>query len=423
MIIIHRMNHPHYRSRLLERPLGLALRDHPVVVLVGGRQTGKTTLVKNLPQSKGRIFRSLDDLDSLEIARQNPEDLVASGRPMTIDEVQRAPDLLLAIKRCVDRKRRRGQFLLTGSANLLAMKDVADSLAGRAIYLRLGPFTHGESTGTPDAARWGQLVRARSASAAVSATQEGHPGSADWKKFVLRGGYPPAVLARTARERRSWWDGFMRTYLERDVREVGPVSSVLDYRRLMEFAVARLGSLLNQSKLGQDAGLSQSTTHRYLNLLEMTFQIHRLSAFASRPRKRLLKSPKLYWSDVGLAAHWLGITTPGQLAKSDAAGPLLENAVYLSLLAWAETQSPSPRVSYYRTTHGQEVDFVLEAGRRLIPIEVKAGTRVRSSQLDAIRTFLDDYPEAARFGVVLYDCKEPDFLARKIVGLPVSSFL
>ena len=271
MIIIHEMTGPRYRPRALASAVELSLRDHPVVVVSGARQTGKTTLVRNLAVAGQRELLSLDDFDVLEMARRRPEDLLARAGRLTIDEVQRAPELLLAIKKDVDKRRARGRFLLTGSANLLLMKEVADSLAGRAVYLLLAPFTAGEKRGDGVLPPWSELFRAPSVANLLGRVRGPGP-SGDWLRALLQGGMPPAVLARSIRARSTWFEGFVRTYVERDVRDLSRVSSLPDFRRLMGLAARRVGQLLNQTDLARDAGLPQATAHRYLNLLEVSFQ-------------------------------------------------------------------------------------------------------------------------------------------------------
>ena len=416
------MNPLRYRPRALVPAVEQALRAHPVVVVSGARQTGKTTLIQNLPSAAERSFETLDDLETLELARKRPEDLLARAPRMTIDEVQRAPELLLAIKREVDRHRRRGRFLLTGSANLLLMRQVADSLSGRAVYLLLSPFTGGEKRGEGGVPPWNELLFCRSAEGVLERFTGLGISGGDWRREILRGGMPRAVLSRSAGEREAWFDGFVTTYLERDLRDISQVSSLPDFRRLMGLAVHRVGQLLNQTEIARDAGLSQATAHRYLNLLETTFQTHRLPAYSASPSKRLIKAPKLYWRDAGLAAYLAGLHRITALRASPLLGPLLENLVLSGLLAWREVSHPKPEILFWRTAGGAEVDFVVEAGSGLLPLEIKAARRVRLGDLRHLEIFLSDYCRRAPFAVVLHDTDTPHLITRSIVGLPVFVF-
>ncbi len=412
-----------YYPRALGAAVERALRSHPVVVVSGARQTGKTTLVQNLPSAGGRSFQTLDDLDALELARKRPEDLLARGRRLTLDEVQRAPELLLAIKRDVDQRRRAGRFLLTGSANLLRMRQVADSLAGRAVYLWLAPLTSGEKRGDGQVPPWSRVLRCRTAAAVAERVSElSTVRTESLGRELLFGGMPRAVLARTATERSLWFDGYLQTYLERDLRDLSQIASLPDFKRLMGLAAARIGQLLNQTDLARDAGLSQATAHRYLNLLEVTFQSSRLSPYSVNPSKRLIKAPKLYWLDSGLAAHLGGIGDARGLRSSRLAGSLLENRALVALRAWRETVHPKPEIHYWRTAGGAEVDFVIEHRSRLVPVEVKMRERVRSSDLRHMEIFLADYGKRAPWGIVLHATDRPHVIARRLVGLPVAQF-
>lgn len=419
MIIIHGVARSQYLPRALAPQVADALRSHPVVVLIGGRQTGKTTLVRHIAGAERRTYQTLDDLDAIELARDRPDDLLARGERLTIDEVQRLPELLLAIKRAVDTSRRAGSFLLTGSANLLLMSGVADSLAGRAIYLTLSPMTTTEKDGQGTVPAWSQIVRARSI-AAIERVAEALPRATRgaWRKEALRGGLPPAVTTRTARDRNRWFDGFVQTYLERDLRDIAQVSSLPDFRRLMRLAAHRLGGVLNQTDLGRDAGLPQATAHRYLNLLETSFQLVRLPAFATNPSKRMIKSPRIYWRDVGLASHLIGLSSVAQVQAS-IAGPLLENLVLVGLLAWRETVHPRPEIHYWRTVSGAEIDFVIELESRLLPVEVKTAASVTSHDARHLEQFLDDHPQHATCGLLLYDGEAPQRVTRRVIALPV----
>jgi uncharacterized protein len=288
--------------RLVSGALADRLAVMPAVVVTGARQTGKSTLVEQLVQGE-RLYRTLDDFDVLDAARRDPEALVGGHEPITLDEVQREPGLLSAVKRAIDRNRSAGRFLLTGSANLLLMRQVSESLAGRASYLTLWPMTRREQLGLGRAGRWEELLDTpdegwRDLLAAGDEYEE------DWRALAYRGGFPtPAIeLARPA-ERAIWFDGYVRTYLERDLQDLATISSLPDFRRLMQAACLRLGQLLNQTELGRDVALPQPTVHRWLNLLETSYLLVRLPAYAVNRTKRLIKAPKLYWGDTGIALH------------------------------------------------------------------------------------------------------------------------
>jgi len=423
MNIIQTMNkNMHILPRLITPALQRVLGRFPVVVLTGARQTGKSTLVSNPPVGSGRIYRTLDDFDVLERAREAPDALLQDAAMLTVDEVQRLPDLLHAIKRIVDRGRMPGRFLLTGSANLILMKRVSESLAGRAVYLHLWPMTESEKAGRPRPGPWAELLAARSVSEAQSAISRPQVVE-DWPARLLAGGYPVAALALAPAERSQWFDGYIRTYLERDLQDVASISGLVDFRRLMRLCALRVGKILNQSELARDAGLSQPTAHRYLNLLETSCQIVRLPAFAASRTRRLVKTPKLYWTDTGLAAHLAGIAKNHEVHGNPLAGALFENLVLVQLLAWRETLPSPPEILYWRSHAGEEVDLVLEVGQRLLPIEIKSAKRLRMDDVRGLRVFLEEYAGMARFGVVFYAGTDTFLVTDRILALPAACLI
>ena len=396
-------------SRLVVPGLEDRLRVMPAVVVTGARQTGKSTLAQELAPG-GRRFLSLDDLDVVDLARRDPQAITGGAQPVTIDEVQREPDLLHAVKRDIDRNRQPGKFLLTGSANLLLMRKVSESLAGRASYLTLWPMTRREQRGlglggiweelldTPDE-EWLDLVAAQ-----PSETE-------DWRSLARRGGFPlPALHLETHRERAVWFDGYVRTYLERDLQGLSSISALPDFRRLMRAACLRTGNLVNQTELGRDVALPQPTVSRYLNLLETSYLLVRLPAYAVNRTKRLIKAPKLYWGDTGVALHLTQEERPR--------GAHLENLVLQDLLAWRDARLDRAEVLYWRTAIGEEVDFVIETGDRLLPVEVKATARPRLRDAGHLRAFHAEYGDRARAGLLLHTGTAVEWLAPNVLAAP-----
>ncbi len=409
MIIIHAMSEDDspVLSRLLADPLRAALKTFPVVVVTGARQTGKSTLAQHLP--KDRAYYSLDDFDVRERVATEPDSLLRDAKPITIDEVQREPDLLFAVKRAVDARRTPGRFLLTGSANPLLHHRVSESLAGRAVYLTLWPLTRAEVRGEARAGRWSELLRARDER--WPALFEGDSTREDWRDLARRGGYPtPALQLTTPADRSHWFSGYTQTYLERDVRDLSTVSSLVDFRRLMRAVCLRVGTMLNQTEVARDVGLSQPSVHRWLDLLEASYQLVRLPAYAVNRTKRLIKSPKAYWSDTGLAMHLAG--------ESEARGEHLENLVLTDLLAWRGSQPDAHEVMYWRTSTGDEVDFVIESGNTVLPIEVKATTRPTLSDAKGLRVFLDEYGKRSRAGLLLHGGSTVTWIADRVLAVP-----
>lgn len=410
MIIIQLVNDSSALPRAVTEALVRAERALPVVIVTGARQTGKSTLVSDLQPDEGRLYLTLDDLDVLDQARRAPEDLVGRAPRLVLDEVQRAPDLMLAVKRAVDRRRRKGQFLLTGSANLLLMKNVSDTLAGRAAYLTLWPMTRREQAGLGRAGLWDELLRTRDENwLDVLLDHEERPE--DWTALASRGGYPtPALELTSADDRATWFAGYTKTYLERDIQDVSFVTALPDLRRLMRAASLRLGQLVNQTELGRDVALPQPTVHRYLNLLEMSYQLVRVPAYSVNRTKRLIKTPKIYWCDTGLAVHLSGVR--------EVTGAHLENIVLSDLLAWRDARTEAAEVLYWRTASGEEVDFVIETAGQLVPIEVKTTSRPRVDDARHLRSFREEYGAAARTGLLLHTGSRVEWLAPGILAAP-----
>jgi hypothetical protein len=393
------------------------LRVMPVAVVTGARQTGKSTLVRQLDGQldgqlggKRRRYITLDDFDARSAAREDPRLLVGGEQPVTLDEVQREPELMHAVKSAVDRHRQPGQFLLTGSANLLLMRRVSESLAGRASYLNLWPMTRREQLGLRQGGMWGQLLGAEHTEW-IDVLRSEPVERESWRALARRGGFPvPALQLERDQDRAIWFDGYVRTYLERDLQDIANISALPDFRRVMRAACLRVGQILNQSSLARDISLTQPTAHRYLNLLETSYLLVRLPAFAVNRTKRLVKSPKAYWSDTGLAMHLSQETEPR--------GEHLENIVLHDLLAWRDSRMTRAEIYYWRTSNGEEVDFVIETGGRFVPIEVKSGATPRLRDIRHLRTFLDEYEDESHCGLLLHDGDTLEWMAPNVLAAP-----
>ena len=409
---IHAMN---YRSRWCEPILESALKTMPVVVVTGARQTGKTTLVRHGKKLRKRRFFTLDQIDVLEQAERDPDSLLVD-LPVTIDEIQRAPGLLLAIKRRVDENRVAGSILATGSANLTLFDKVGESLAGRAFYLELPPFCSSEWSGV-DAVR-------RGLDALFSATFEidaWPTGGCDWKAWCTRGGYPSVLGTDGGESGDFWFAGYVQTYLERDLRQLSHVSNLANFQRLMRTAALRVSRLVNQSDLSRETGVPQPTVHRHLNLLETGYQIARMTNYHRNPRKTLIKGRKLQWTDAGLAA-WLASVDARDLKRQAEAGFWLEQTVYQTLQSWKSLGSRR-NVHFWREG-SREVDFVIEQAGQIVGIEVKAGRQVSSSDVRGIRAFQQTFAEGAQVPrcVVLHTGTEGRFLGDNAYALPLAGF-
>lgn len=404
-----------YRERELAPLVQEALRTLPVVVVTGLRQAGKTTLLQGDAGLQQRRYLTLDDFATLEAARTDPEALIAGEEPLTLDEVQRSPDLLLAVKRAVDRRRRPGQFLLSGSANLALLGGIRESLAGRALYLTLHPFTRRERTGRldepPFLLQFLDKAGIPSRRGADAVTEE----------EILDGGLPPVVLGDAA-SRDLWFLGYEQTYLERDVRDLTQVADLVSFRNVLHLAALRAGHLLNQSELARDARLPATTVARYLGLLETSFLLTRLTPFLRSRAARLIKSPKLLMTDSGLTAHLAGVTDLGVTAGEPMRGALFETYVGQNLAALLGAHLPKAHLHFWSVQGRHEVDFVISSGRSCIGIEVKAAGRFSEKDLSGLQAFMASTPEA-RAGILAYNGTEALAVGQNLYAIPIALLL
>lgn len=385
------------RRHLLDE-LRASLADNPVTLLVGARQSGKSTLAQLLiDEGHAASYLTLDDAATLAAAASDPEGFVRglSGNTV-IDEVQRVPELLPAIKVSVDRDRRPGRFLLTGSANVLLLPRVSESLAGRMEVHTLWPLSQGEIDGHPETF----LDRLLGDGPAPSVPALG--GDDDIVARVLRGGFPPAV-DRSGRRRDAWLASYVGAVLQRDVRDLANVQRLSELPHLLTLLAARTSGLLNLAEVGRTAGVPQSTLQRYLTLLEHVFLLVRLPAWHTNVGKRVVKAPKLHLVDSGLAAHALA-ATPERIGRDPTLlGSLLESFVTMELVKQCSWSMGSPRLYHYRTAKGAEVDLVVEdRGGAIAGVEVKAAATVGARDFRGLRELADAHGERFVQGVVLY---------------------
>ncbi len=389
------MDEPAY-PRSIRRTLKLALTDTPVVALLGPRQSGKSTLVRAL--TPDRAYVTLDEEPMLRTAREDPVGFIAAlPARVTLDEVQRAPGLLLAIKASVDSDRRPGRFLLTGSANLLRLPKVGDSLAGRIEFVQLHPLTESEKERRP-----GGLLRDFLAGhlepriAGITAAPSG-----DLLERLLRGGYPEAI-ARSPGRARQWHRQYLRTVLERDVADVARVRDAAELGRLLEIIALRGAGLLNLSALGGDLGMRRETIDQYLGVLEQLFLLRRLPAWHRNEAKRLIKMPKIHLADSGLAATLAGLEVEDWTAQRDRFGHLLESFVVQQLIAQAGWTDPDLRFWHYRDKDQVEVDLVITRGRKTWGVEVKSAATVTPADGNGLRRLAEHCGDDFQAGMITY---------------------
>jgi uncharacterized protein len=405
-------------ARNLTPSILAALGDTPVVFVAGARQSGKTTLVRELAGGVHPArYLTLDDLAVLAAARRDPEGFLAGlVGPVVLDEVQRVPELLLAIKAEVDRRRVPGRFLLTGSANFLALPKVADSLVGRMEVCTLWPFSQGELAGYREVFL-DRMFSDRISEVAVPATSR-----TELVRRILCGGFPEIQGRVRAERRAAWFRAYLTTLVQRDVRDLAAIEGLAQLPQLLALVAARTGSTTNLADLSRTAALPQTTLKRYLALIEALFLVHRVPAWSTNLTSRQVKAPKLYLVDSGLAAHLLGLDEVRLEADTGLFGGLLESFV-VGELSRQVTWSPlHPRLHHFRTHEGREVDMVLEdVHGRLLGIEVKATASPTARDVAGLKALAELAGDRFVRGILLYTGRESVPLARNIHAMPVST--
>ncbi|MBI5096975.1 MAG: ATP-binding protein [Nitrospirae bacterium] len=403
--------------RNIEEHLNAALADTPVVLLNGARQTGKSTLAQRLAEALGGRYLTLDDAATLAGASRDPQGFIQGiGDKVIIDEVQKVPGLFPAIKLQVDRDRRPGRFLLTGSANVFMLPRLAESLAGRVEVVSLWPLSRGELLNRRERFIDGLFAPK------PPALSKGNGSGNDLPEKILAGGFPEAVARTESHRRQDWFASYITTILQRDIRDLAHIEGLTDMPHLLALLAARSGGLLNMSELSRFSGISHTTLRRYLTLLETTFLLQPLPAWSTNIGKRLVKSPKAYLIDSGMAAHLTGQTDPKSLRASSLYGHLLETFVVMELrkqAAWNETRV---RFHHFRTAVGREVDIVLEDPRgQVVGVEVKASTSVQERDFAGLETLAEAAGRQFLNGVVLYTGDTVVPFGKRLWAFPVSA--
>ena len=398
--------------------LNAALSDTPVVLVQGARQTGKTTLAKALSNHQSsRRYLTLDDPTILSAAVSDAPGFIAGlDQPVVLDEVQRAHGLFMAIKAAVDRNRTPGRFLLTGSANVLLVPKVSESLAGRMELITLWPLSQGEIEG--HAEKFIDAVfEARLPSLPTAPTN-----TATMIERIARGGYPEPITRPLGQRRAAWYASYLSTILQRDVRDLANIEGLADFPRLLGLIASRTSGLLNFADLSRSLSIPQSTLKRYFALLEATFLVVTIPAWSSNQGLRLTKAPKIMLADTGLACHVLGMDNARLKADGQGRGALLENFVAMELVKQATWSKARPKIFHFRTVQGREVDLVLEdTSGRLVGIEVKSASGVGSSDFAGLRTLQESTGDKFVRGIVLYDGTEVVPFGKGMAAMPLSA--
>ncbi len=400
-------------TRLAQRRVAEALSDTPVVLIVGPRRCGKTTLARGLEQD-GRRYITLDDQTNLASAQSDPSGFIRGLDLAIIDEIQRAPELLLAVKKTVDEDGRPGRFLLTGSANVMTLPRVADSLAGRIETVQMLPLARAEIEGqTPSFLERlfeGKLQSQPSAIVGDELVQR-----------VLLGGFPEAIKRDNERRRQDWLRSYLSSILTRDLRDIAAIDKMTELPKFVQLLAEHSGQLVNFSQLGTGVNVSYKTGQRYVGLLEQVFLVATLQPWFTNALKRIVKTPKLHFLDSGLLAMARGLTFDRVKADRTAFGAVLESFVYSEVLKLMTGSDLRLTPWHFRDGDMREVDIVLERDDGMIVgIEVKATATVKARDFAGMKALAAACGDRFAFGVVLYDSKDVVPFGDKLAAAPLS---
>ncbi len=400
-------------ERFVEQRAEEALSDTPVVLIVGPRRAGKTTLVRKMGEA-GRTYITLDDQTVLEAAHSDPTSFIRGLDKAIIDEIQRAPDLLLAIKKTVDEDYRSGRFLLTGSANVLTLPRIADSLAGRMETIRILPLARAEIEGrTPS-------FLERLFDGKLQSRKDAIIGD-DLLQLVLLGGFPEVISRNSERRRRDWARAYLTSILSRDLRDIADVEKLTELPKFVRLLAEHSGQLINYSQLGGSINVSHKTGQRYVGLLEQVFLITTVQPWFTNALKRIVKTPKLHFIDSGLLATARGLTFDRVKANRGTFGSLLESFVYSEVLKLVTASDLRLTPLHFRDRDMREVDIVLERDDGMIAgIEVKAGATVKAGDFGGLRALAEACGDRFAFGAVLYDSTDVVPFGDRLVAAPLS---
>jgi predicted AAA+ superfamily ATPase len=404
-------------KRSIENILKEALEIAPSVLLTGARQVGKSTLCLGLD----REYRVFDNLSQREAAKHDPQGYIASlPKPIIIDEIQKVPEVLEGIKLAIDKHRVNGDFLLTGSANVLDMKKAKDTLAGRIVEIPMYPLSQKEIHHKADENMIDILFIQ-----GIEGLKAVKKSYAEVMKAILGGGYPEILKIKTARGKTLWFNAYISTYVERDIRDVGELRDISAFIRFFNIIAPRSCGLVNKSDLANESNLSEATVSNYLSMLEMIYQVSLLKPYASNVSKRFVKSSKFFMSDSGIYCHLLGIGSMEELINSKYKGEVVETFVYNELekhIGYSEVQ---PKIYHYRTNDKKEIDFIVEKADKLLAIEVKSSQNIKK---DAFKHIIDFQKKSDKeiIGIVFYAGEEILSFGDEVhtrMALPLNLFL
>lgn len=413
-------------ERFIKNKILESLRHFPVVLITGARQVGKSTLTLMLTETKWKAnYLTFDDITTLNAALYDPDGFIEeNSTPVIIDEVQKAPDIFRAIKLNIDRDRKPGKYLLTGSANIMTLKKISETLAGRVAIHELYPFSWAEFRQTGNNEIIDKLPTYNSAADLVNEL----PKESDInlrsqiKKLIFSGGYPPPVFMDSEESRNQWFESYRKNYIERDIRDIANLEHIPEFNRLLSIIALRTGQLINFSSISSEVGLPLSTLRRYLALLELTYQIYFIYPYYTNISKRLIKTPKVYYTDTGMVCN---ITATGNwrtLELQNRDGFLIETWVANELKKMISYSKQKPNIYFLRSQLGKEIDFVLAYGESIVGIEVKWSQNITKQELKTVEFFLNELKDRINYIIILYPGTRSVVFNKKIAAIPFDIF-
>ena len=402
------------------------LKIFPSILITGARQVGKSTLAKMLSQGDWPAsYYSLDDPIIMDLAQRDPDGFVhRSTKPMVIDEIQKVPDLMRALKRNIDLERKNGQFLLTGSANIMTLKTVSESLAGRIGLYQLNPFSWAELEKKPITNIIDRLFTEDNPQKILSQLYSKSPTNymEKLKERVLIGGYPEPCLNIPKNNIFLWFENYRQTYINRDIRDIANIEYAHHFYRLLNILAYRSGQLINFADISRDLDLPLSTLRRYVTMLEQTYQIQMLYPYYINIGKRLVKTPKIYITDTGMLNYLNNFSTWDDIERSGKLGSIIETWAANEITKLISISNRKANTYFMRLYTGQEIDFILEIGTNIIAIEVKWTQKISGQEIDKMRNLINFLDDRLKIAIMLYPGLDYIDLSPKLSLIPFNLF-
>ncbi|MDF1833162.1 MAG: ATP-binding protein, partial [Porticoccaceae bacterium] len=404
--------------RFTQEILRESLQDTPVVLIHGSRQCGKTTLAQLVGRELGYHYITFDDDNELQAAKADPIGFIQSlPEHTTLDEIQRTPELFTAIKASVDQNRKPGRFILTGSANVLLLPQLADSLAGRMEIIHLRPLAQTEIAGLKPTF----LQQLFNANFSEATSKRNHVRLGEsLAQLICRGGYPAAITRNNAKRRNSWYRNYITTIIQRDVQDIASIRNLNTLPKLLILAARQTARLFNAADLASPFSISRPTIREYLTLLEQIFLIEQLQPWHSNRLSRLIKTPKMHLADTGLACSLMGVNSQALWQDKALLGQLLETFIYLEIRKYADWHDEELKFYHFRNKDKVEVDIIIEQGQQMAGIEIKAAASVTQSDFKGLNKLKDACGKQFSAGVVFYDGETILPFGDKLFAVPIS---